>query len=1084
MKSIKLFAITIFCMVLLVGTVSAFEFDNIKNYDEKTKTIDVRNSILGIPFLQLDRVATIRLETPREIVINNIYEPIARFDINNSQQYSKFLNKVETFKEIDDGDILDYNYRYEYFDKNIGIHSEERTKTNTYVNGTSYEENYLEEVNGSWLPFDETLDLPGGNLKMKMFFANNIPSNQIIEVIPTFFGVRVNEWFQVELKQFYDTGQNSQERIHNGAGWESATQTFTPLTAQNLIFVEVLIQGIGTEGTLHGVIVNTTDGTSATPPDESAVVATFTNVSDGTIGSSLAFFNLTFSDNNASLCANCTYGIWLRGTGVDNNNEYRWGDDTTSATYTFGKMWLQSTTRGSPWTEFSSADLQFRTYALIEAPPDDPPKINLINPADNQVFNTNVVTFSVVPRDGENLTNLNVSLYHNNTGTGDVWAINQTNATAFNNTATNFTVTFPFSSAKYIWNALVVDPIGQSAFNDSNRTVEIRIAAPIVTMSHPINNSNFLTIPSIIIVNATVSDDINISKVELYVDDVLNQTNQSQGVFNNSVFTFNVTLGAGTHTVFINATDSDDQSTSGETRFVNILSFFENVFFFNSSSFETKQETIIVNITTNGSTPANGELIYNGTTFTGVAVTSIAGNNFNLSRTINVLTGTGNKSFFFNFTLDNKELSTITNQQNISGTSFGLCNSTLTVPHLNFTFRNETLAQENVNGTISSTWVYSLGDLSGVTKSLIFSNATENANYTFCGTPDTIPFNIDVNLTYNNAISQQRSFSLTTVLTSVTTTQVLHLLPTALGIFSPFKTVTITGDPFTDVRAIITRILGGLPIDISSGFTDGSGFITFFLDPDETYTATFSKAGVADNSFSFFPTADLRTVIMGQQVSAITNGTTIARGLLYNITPVNGTLANNTNVNFTLFASSNETITLMSLNITNSTNTQLLFVNATSQGLISGILNTGNQTKLIGTYIIQTATETITIKKIYIIGIQFEGDYSIYRQFTLFTTYGFSDFIRILFVVFFISIILIFLTRREVIDTSESKVIVATLLIWAFSLVGWLDTGLVTSTSSTGINRLSQFSNQFGIAIISTGISLFFILRRVFIRRP
>jgi len=223
---------------------------------------------------------------------------------------------------------------------------------------------------------------------------------------------------------------------------------------------------------------------------------------------------------------------------------------------------------------------------------------------------------------------------------------------------------------------------------------------------------------------------------------------------------------------------------------------------------------------------------------------------------------------------------------------------------------------------------------------------------------------------------------------------------------------------------------------------------------------------------------------MGQGASAIGNGTTIARGLSYTISPINGTLANNTNVNFSLLASSNETITLMSLNITNATNTQLLFTNATSAGLISGILNTGNQTVLIGTYIIQTATETISVKKIYIIGTQFEGDYSIYRQFTLFTTYGFSDFIRILFVVFFISAVMIFLTRREVIDTSESKVIVATLLIWAFSLVGWLDTGLVSSTDSTGINRLSQLSNQFGIAIVSSGIAVFFILRRVFIRRP
>ncbi|KKK86473.1 hypothetical protein LCGC14_2762910, partial [marine sediment metagenome] len=66
---------------------------------------------------------------------------------------------------------------------------------------------------------------------------------------------------------------------------------------------------------------------------------------------------------------------------------------------------------------------------------------------------------------------------------------------------------------------------------------------------------------------------------------------------------------------------------------------------------------------------------------------------------------------------------------------------------------------------------------------------------------------------------------------------------------------------------------------------------------------------------------------------------------------------------------------------------------------------------------------------------------------------------------------------------SESKVIVSILLIWAFSLVGWLDTGLVSTSSSTGILRLSQFSNQFGVAIVSTAFATFFIFRRVFIRK-
>ena len=75
------------------------------------------------------------------------------------------------------------------------------------------------------------------------------------------------------------------------------------------------------------------------------------------------------------------------------------------------------------------------------------------------------------------------------------------------------------------------------------------------------------------------------------------------------------------------------------------------------------------------------------------------------------------------------------------------------------------------------------------------------------------------------------------------------------------------------------------------------------------------------------------------------------------------------------------------------------------------------------------------------------------------------------------------MSQKEIVETSESKIAVTLLLVWAFSIVGWLDTGLATSTTNSGINRLAEFSNQYGIAILSTGATMFFIMRRVFIRR-
>ena len=173
------------------------------------------------------------------------------------------------------------------------------------------------------------------------------------------------------------------------------------------------------------------------------------------------------------------------------------------------------------------------------------------------------------------------------------------------------------------------------------------------------------------------------------------------------------------------------------------------------------------------------------------------------------------------------------------------------------------------------------------------------------------------------------------------------------------------------------------------------------------------------------------------------------------------------------------------MNITNLSNSQLLFVSNAGVGNLSGTLNTGNNTKLIGYYLIQTGEETITVTRIWTIFTSFIGDYSIFRQLTLTIDNNLiSDFIRLLLILSTMFGILIFMNVKKVIETSESNIAVLLLLTWAFSIVGWLDTGLAVSTTDTGINRLGEFSNQFGIAILMTGASILFIFRRLFIRVP
>ena len=689
------------------------------------------------------------------------------------------------------------------------------------------------------------------------------------------------------------------------------------------------------------------------------------------------------------------------------------------------------------------------------------PDVTLNSPVD--AFNTSnqTINFNGTVTSPEGITN--VTLFIDG-------ILNETNSSGINDTDYFFTKII--SNGNRNWTYESCNDNGCTTA--TTRTFSIDSVSPILNITEPFGVISFADISINQTLRWNVSDE--------NIDTCLLQYEGTNTTLNCAANISNFTIGTA-RTLDIFANDTLGNIVSDTVTWSYLV--LQTSSTFNSSSFETAEERFTVNVTTNGSVVTAGVLTFDGTENTGATITNPVGDNFSITKAITIPTSIGTKTHNFNLTIVGGIINTTDQTQIINATNFTICGaSPQDTPFINITFRNETLAEEDVNATISSTWTYSLTELSGVNKTLIFTDATQKLNYTFCFAPSDRTVNIDLTMTYNNDISQQRSFLLTTESSNVTLTQILFLLPTALGLFSPFKTTNINGDTITDVKAVITRVIGAVTVTISSGFTDGSGFISFFLDPDETYTATFTKIPFEENTFSFTPTADLRNVIMGGEVAAISNGTEISRGLTYQIIPENTTLANNTNVTFQFTVNSTNTITLMSMNITNSTNHQFLFVSQASNGTITGFVDTGNQTKLIGIFTITNANETITFKRIWIVGNFFLGDYSLFRQLTLTKdNILISDFIRFILIIFTITATMIFLTRKEIIDTSESKVIVATLLIWAFSIVGWLDTGLISSSSSSGITILSQFSNQFGVAIVSSAFAFFFIFRRVFIRR-
>ena len=96
MKLNKLFMV-MFVMVLLVGTISAFEFDNVGNYDEKTKTMKIKNAFgLGEDLIEA------KLNSENHEVIKFLgYVKIAEVEVLGKNDYGTFFKKHIQFGGVD-----------------------------------------------------------------------------------------------------------------------------------------------------------------------------------------------------------------------------------------------------------------------------------------------------------------------------------------------------------------------------------------------------------------------------------------------------------------------------------------------------------------------------------------------------------------------------------------------------------------------------------------------------------------------------------------------------------------------------------------------------------------------------------------------------------------------------------------------------------------------------------------------------------------------------------------------------------------------------------------------------------------------
>lgn len=106
----------------------------------------------------------------------------------------------------------------------------------------------------------------------------------------------------------------------------------------------------------------------------------------------------------------------------------------------------------------------------------------------------------------------------------------------------------------------------KNGFENGSYTDDFGGAAPSITLNSP--SSTDFTSPQSLTINFTASDGINLTNVQLYVNDILNQSNAS-GI-NNTIYLFDLNLGDGEFTIYGTATNNNSEQTNSSSIQINI----------------------------------------------------------------------------------------------------------------------------------------------------------------------------------------------------------------------------------------------------------------------------------------------------------------------------------------------------------------------------------------------------------------------------------------------------------------------------------------------------------------------------------
>jgi len=710
-------------VILCTNSILAVEWDNVKNYDEDTKTITI-NNFFGLPILGTD-VAKITLLSDLNEIVPAGYTKVAEFELTLYNDYTTAFKELELYdlKKGNKKFERDFDYRY-LTDVEVDVNDYKETCTSVFDVKNLSNEKCTRTISGThketkqqWVKL-ENYDFKDKDV-LRIGIFTEVEVGEVVEWIPNFFGVRIDEW--ATWTQALNVGLVGYWSMDSSNFFDNSSSSNNGTSVNGTVVIEAgMVNNSGNFTGIQGL--NFTTSAGADDP--------------------LNIITDEFTFNTWLMTSDCSSGMiysreehngsWLGGFRIGISGNKFISEIVTNDYHPFN----------------SNASCETDKWMMITT-----------------VYNTtDVISY----RDGyiTNFSNL----------TGNIGESNASLHLGYDNINMNLFFNGSLDETG-VWNRSLTSAEVATLWNGGAGIPFAKVSVG-TTLNSPADN--FKTINNSVEFNCSGSSDIGILNLSLLIDDVINQTITNTTANENLTLETTENFIDGGYNWSCSASTADDYVISN-TRTFNITSYIQNSETYAANTTENTLDNFTINVSYDTDTYSivTAELFYNGTSYVSNSST-VAGDSVEFLSTLLIPAQEIAQNVSFNWILSftnvtgTFDFNSTTSSHHVSLINASLLNDPYTVNFINFSvYDEETL--KLLNSTFSITMNYGISSL---IKTLSYENTTEgNSTHSFGFSPAHESFLVEGDVEYEANGYVTKLYTLPSqTLTNGTTNISLYLL--------------------------------------------------------------------------------------------------------------------------------------------------------------------------------------------------------------------------------------------------------------------------------------------------------------------